>query len=133
MNRNSLKPLRPIIIMFVVLSGFFIAGKSFLSKWGMDQDVLILGNLLLFIVSLTSFLVTYKGLNSSNPQAFVRSMYGSFMIKFFIIAIAAFIYIRITGKSVNKPALFTCMGLYLLYTFIEVSVLTKLLKEKKNA
>ena len=133
MNKNSLKALRPMIILFVLLSAFFIIGKSFLAKWGADQDVLLFGNLLLFIVTLTSFLVTYKGLNSSNPQAFVRSMYGSFMIKFFIIAIAAFIYIRITGKSVNKPALFACMGLYLIYTFIEVSVLTKLLKEKKNA
>jgi ACR3 family arsenite efflux pump ArsB len=133
MNKNSLKPLLPMILLFVLLSVFFIAGKSLLLKWGMDQDVLLLGNLLLFVVSLTSYLVTYKGLNSSNPQAFVRAMYGSFMIKFFVIAIAAFIYIRITGKDVNKSALFTCMGLYLIYTFIEVSVLTKLLKEKKNA
>ena len=80
MNKNSLKALRPMIILFVLLSAFFIIGKSFLAKWGADQDVLLFGNLLLFIVTLTSFLVTYKGLNSSNPQAFVRSMYGSFMI-----------------------------------------------------
>ena len=133
MNKSSLKPIRPLLVFFVVLTGLFVAGKNMLEKWGLDQDVLILGNLLLFVVTLSSYLVTYKGLNSSNPQAFVRSMYGSFMIKFFIIAIAAFIYIRVTGKTVNKSALFTCMGLYLVYTFIEVSVLTKLLKEKKNA
>jgi len=34
---------------------------------------------------------------------------------------------------VNKAALFTCIGLYFVYTFIEISVLLKLLKQKKNA
>jgi len=36
-------------------------------------------------------------------------------------------------KDLNKPALFACMALYLVYTFVEVSSLQKLLKQKKNA
>jgi Ca2+/Na+ antiporter len=55
------------------------------------------------------------------------------MIKLFICLIAALIYIFLFRKNLNRPALFTCMGLYLVYTFIEVSVLTKMLKQKKNA
>jgi hypothetical protein len=55
------------------------------------------------------------------------------MIKFFLIAIAAFVYIMVAKKNLNKPALITCMGLYLVYTFVEVSSLQKLLKQKKNA
>ncbi|HEX7845902.1 MAG TPA: hypothetical protein VF476_08900 [Chitinophagaceae bacterium] len=133
MKKSSLKPLAPLFVLFIVLNGFFVAGKNMLAKWGVDGSVLIVGNLLLFIVTLISYLISHKGLNSSNPNAFVRSMYGSFIIKFFVIAITAFVYIQVTGKAVNKSALFICMGLYLLYTFIEVSVLTKLLKEKKNA
>jgi hypothetical protein len=39
----------------------------------------------------------------------------------------------ITKKEVNKPALFTCVGIYFIYTFIEIAALMKLLKEKKNA
>lgn len=131
--KNSLKPLQPLLILFVLLSGFFVAGKALLEQWGFDREVLIMGNLLLFVVTLVSYLISYRGLQASNPNAFVRSMYGSFMIKFFVIAITAFIYIQVTGKAVNKPALFACMGLYLVYTFLEVSVLTKLLKQKKNA
>ena len=46
MNQNSLKLLRPIIIVFILLSGFFIIGKDWLIKKGVDQDVLIIGNLL---------------------------------------------------------------------------------------
>ena len=133
MDKNSLKTLRPLLILFVLLNGFFLAGKSILTKWGFDSEVLLIGNLLLFAVTLISYIISVKGLSSSNPNAFVRGIYGSFILKFFVIAIAAFIYIQMAKKEVNKPALFACMGLYLVYTFIEISTLTKMLKQKKNA
>ena len=72
-----------------------------------------------------------KGLNNPNPHAFVRSVYGSIMIKLFLCIIVALIYIAIYQKQLNKPALFTCMGLYLVYTFMEVSILMKMLKHKE--
>ncbi len=104
-----------------------------LARWNADQAVLIFGNLLIFAVTLVSFLLAKRGLKSSNPNAFVRSVYRSVMIKFFICAIAAFVYIQMAQRQVNKPALFTCMVLYLLYSFIEVSALTKMLRSKPNA
>ena len=55
------------------------------------------------------------------------------MIKFFICAIAAFVYIMAAKKNVNKPGLFICMGLYIVYTSLEISSVMKLLKQKKNA
>ena len=103
-----------------------------MEKQGVDQSVLIIGNLLLFLATMGSVIISWRGVTSSNPQASVRSMYGSFIIKFFGIAIAAFVYIMMAKKNVNKPALITCAGLYIVYTFIEVSVLTKMLKKKKN-
>ena len=133
MNKTNLAIIKPMILLFIILNGFFILGRSTLAKWNADQDVLIAGNLLLFVTILVSFLLLKNALGSSNPQAFVRAMYGSFIIKFFVLAIAAFIYIMLTKKNVNRPALFTCIGLYFLYTFIEISVLMKLLKQKKNA
>jgi hypothetical protein len=126
-------PFLPIVILFIILNGFFVAGKSMLDKWNTDQTVLIFGNLLLFTVTLISFLLAKRGLKSANPNAFVRSVYRSVMIKFFICAIVAFVYIQITKKQVNKPALFVCMGLYLVYSFLEVSVLTKMLRSKPHA
>jgi hypothetical protein len=122
----------PIIILFIVLNGFFVAGKTLLEKWNIDPAVLILGNLLLFIITLVSFLLAKRGLKSANPNVFVRSVYRSVMIKFFLCAIVAFIYIQVAKENVNKPALFTCMALYLVYSFIEVSVLTKMLRKKPN-
>lgn len=104
-----------------------------MEKNGVSQEVLIWGNLLLALVSITAYVITNKALKSENPQAFVRAMYGSFMIKFFVVAIVAFIYIMLAKKAVNKPALIACAGLYIIYTGIEIGALTKLLKQKKNA
>lgn len=133
MAKDKLAPLRPLFILFVLLSAFFVTGRSFLNKWHVDVDVLVIGNLVLLIVTLVSYLLLYRGLQSTNPQSFIRAMYGSFILKFFVIALTAFTYIMIARKNVNKPALIICMVLYLVYTFIEVSVLIKLLKKKKNA
>lgn len=133
MKQNKLAPLRPVLVLFIVLTAFFLTGKNFLARWNIDPDVLSIGNLILVILTLVSYLFLSRGLNSSNPHSFVRAVYGSFILKFFVIALAAFIYIMIAKKDVNKPGLISCMFLYLIYTFIEVSVLTKLLKQKKNA
>ena len=131
--RGKSKGLQPVILLFVLLTAFFIVGRNLLEKWGADQGVLIIGNTLLFLITLTSFVMALKGLKNANPHAFVRSVYGSIMIKLFVAIIATFVYTATSKYQVNRPALFTCMGLYLVYTFIEVSVLTKELKRTPNA
>ena len=133
MSRNNFRPFLPVVFLYIILNGLFVGGRRILANWGMDQDVLIIGNSILFLVSFLSYLVSLRGLRSVNPHAFIRAMYGSFMIKFFICVAAAFFYIMTVKKDVNKPALFACMGLYLVYSFLEVSILTKLSKQKKNA
>src|SRR5690349_15643249 len=131
--KTKMKGLMPVIILFVVLNAFFIAAKNMLENWGVNQEVLIIGNAILFLITLISFSLAQRGLNSPNTHAFVRAVYGSVMIKLFLCLIAAFIYISTNKGNLNKPALFTCMGLYLVYTFMEVSALMKLLRGKKNA
>jgi len=133
MKENNWKPFYPIIIVFVSLTLLFIAGGTYLENWNLDQQVLIAGNLIVFAATLLACMVSWKGIRAATGQGAVRGVYGSFMIKFFICAAAAFIYIMIEKKNVNKPALFTCMGLYIVYTFLEVSLLTKLSNRRKNA
>jgi hypothetical protein len=131
--KSSLSHARPLLLVFVAFSGFFVAGKSILAKWGADQSVLIVGNIIVFAMIFVSFLMMLRSIRSANGQAFIRAMYMSFLVKFFALAIAAFVYIQVAKKDVNKPALFACMGLYLIYTVLEVGALMKVLKEKKNA
>jgi hypothetical protein len=132
MIKRRFKSFVPVVIFFVALNAFFISGKNMLAKWGVDQDVVIIGNLLLFLITFLSFVLGLRGLKNPNPHAFVRSVYTSMMLKLFLCIIAAFIYIAMYRDNLNKPALFICMGLYLVYTFMEVSILMKLLKEKSQ-
>ena len=127
------KPFSPVILLFIILNALFLTGRNTLERWNVDQKVLIAGNILLFVITLISFLLAQRGLKSSNTHVFIRAVVGSIMIKLFVSVIAAFIYISIFKKQINKPALFICMGLYLVYTFLEVSILTKQLKLKTNA
>jgi hypothetical protein len=132
MNRQTLRYFRPAIFIFFFLNiGFFTIQKS-LAGWGFNQEVLVYGNILLFAICFISFLMGANGLQSKNNHAFFRWVYGSFIVKLFLLAGAAFIYIITMKKDVNKPALFLCMGLYLIYTLIEVSGLMKLAKKKSN-
>jgi len=133
MSKNKLRGFMPVILVFIVLNGFFISAKNMLQRWGVDPDVAIIGNALLFVITLISFLLGQRGLNNPNPHAFIRSVYMSVMLKLFACIIAAFVYIAMYKSQLNKPALFICMALYLVYTFLEVASLTKLLKQKKNA
>ena len=133
MKQTKLAPLRPLLILFIILTAFFISARNMFNRYNIDQDVLIAGNMLLVIVTVISYLMLLRGINSTNPHSFVRAMYLSFIIKFFIIVAAAGIYVVIARSEVNKPGLIICMVLYLVYTFMEVSVLTKLMKQKKNA
>jgi hypothetical protein len=74
-----------------------------------------------------------KGLRSANINAFIRGVYSSLLLKMVIIMIAVIIYIFITGGKVNKPSLFTSIGIYFLYTSIEVTQLMKIARRKPNA
>lgn len=133
MNWEWLKNFRPAIIIFIILTAFFITGKAFLEKKGFNQDVLLVGNLFLFAVTALSFWMMANGMKTKNTSAFLRGVYGGIMLKLFSCLIAAFVYIMTMKKEVNKPGLFLCMGLYIVYTFIEVKALMKLSSSKKDA
>ena len=130
--RNKFREFAPIVLLFVIINALAIALRSKLAGWNIDPDVLIAGNLFLFAVTFFSFLIAKRGLQDQNANKFMRSVYGSIMFKLFLSIIAAFVYIAFEKKNLNKPGLFTVMGLYLVYTFLEVRVLTRMLKKKNE-
>lgn len=130
--RNRFREFVPIGVLFIILNAFFISGRDLLERWGASQEVLIGGNLLIFILTFFSFLLAERGLQNKNPHVFVRAVYTSVLFKLFIGIIAAFIYIAIQKKNINKPGMFMVMALYLVYTFLEVRVLTRMLQKKNE-
>ena len=133
MGKNKLNGFMPVVLLFIAFNIFFVVGKNVLARWNVDQNVVMVGNVLMVFITLFSFFLAKRGLGNPNPYAFVRSVYMSVMLKLFVCIIAALIYISMYKQNLNKPALFICMGLYLLYTFFEVRILMKMLKQKKNA
>ena len=133
MNKENRKAYFPIVLLFIILNGLIIAFKTFLEGNGFDRGFLIWANLFLFIISIGGFLLQRRGLQSPNPQAFVRGVYASMIFKMFLVMAVVLIYVFLTRSKINKPGLFTAMGLYIVYTVIEVTALMKVAKRKKNA
>lgn len=133
MHKEGLKQFRPAILIFILLTSFFILGKDFLIRKGFDQEVLIMGNLFLFLITGVSFWMMSSGMKSKNTHALMRNVYGGIMIKLFSCILLAAVYILSVKKNVNKPALFACMFLYVIYTVIEVKALMKLSSKKTDA
>lgn len=124
---------RILISACIVINGIFILLPVFEIPAAIDTTVVLIGNFILFLLALFTFIRSAKALDNPNPHAFVRSYYAGFLIRLLVIAGAAFIYIYMNNGIVNKPALFICMGIYAVYSVIEVSALRKILNEKKNA
>lgn len=125
-------PIRIMIILFVIISGLFIFGKTTLQQQNIDTTVVLAGNLLLFLISLLNLVRSASAVDNPNPQVFVRTFYSGFVIRLFACAIAAFIYIYTQQGRINKAALFICLGIYIVYSLIETTTLKKIFNSKKN-
>lgn len=133
MSHANKKIFLPLILVFIMLNGLIITFKTFLQNKGFDGDFIIIANLFFFVLSLTSLFIQRRGLQSDNTNAFIRGVYGAILFKLFLSIIVVTTYAFIKKSSINKPSLFFSMGLYIVYTSLEVAALMKAAKEKSNA
>lgn len=121
MNRTSLRKLYlPAFIIFILINALAVVFAKKLQQNDIDSSVIIGANSLLFVLALISAYMHAKAATNSNPNAFVRSVMGATVLKLFVIAGAAFIYLFAAGANKSVKALLTAMVLYLIYTIIEV-------------
>jgi hypothetical protein len=121
----------PVLIwLFLGFTVLFAGGWAILSRKPVDFEVLLTGNGLLFAVSLYSMRSGIRALRHKNVTGFLRLVYSSLLIKLFLLSLGAFIYIIRLKQEVNKPALFGCFGLYLIYSFTEVRMVMQQSKQK---
>jgi hypothetical protein len=132
-NKTAVKAFTPITIIFLVTNTFFIVFRSLLTKWGVDADILIMGNLLLILLTAFSFYQHIRALRNKNIHAFLRMLKGSMLIKMLVCGVAAFIYISMAGKTVNTGGILGFMFLYFVYSLTEAAIVMKLSKQNKNA
>jgi hypothetical protein len=123
------KAVRPILILFVFVNLIGMSFYSNFSKSGLDADILLVGNLFVFIITIFSFWMMLRGLKAKSTTAFLSSIYGSFIIKLVISGLLTVAYAKLKGAEMNTPAIFSSLFLYLIYTFLEVKGLLAMIRK----
>jgi hypothetical protein len=110
----------PLVLVFVVVNLLAILMGSVFKNWNVDPWVVAGANCLLFMISIYNALQHVKLISQSNPHAMVRGVMGSTVLKLFVLGTAAFIYLYNAGEHKNIKGLFLSMGLYILYTWLDI-------------
>ena len=131
MTKKGERPFLPILFIFVGVTALLLAVPSLDFLWNMDRYVMLAGNSILFAATFVSFQLYRRSLANNNVHAFLRMIYGGMFAKMMICLVAAVVYIMIAGKGVSKGAIFGCMFLYFVYTFVEISIIMKLSRREK--
>jgi hypothetical protein len=126
------KILLPLVLVFIICNGFFIVGEKLVTKYGIDDSVLIVANILFLLLTLITFFIQQRALQNANPHVFVRSVMAGMMIKMFACMIAIFVYWFLMKEKFSKATVIVAMFMYLIYLVAEVILVTKL-NRKKNA
>lgn len=123
-NSPFKKAFRLLVIFFVIINALTLVFRSRLEDKGVDTSVVIIGNMVLFVVSVLSLWMYSRAGGQNKSHGMVRNVYGGFMLKFFALIVIAMVYFYF-AREINKPAIFICMGLYLVYNFTGVLQLVK--------
>ena len=95
-----------------------------------DPIVVISANLILFAFSVVNIYFQSRNIHNPNPNAVIRGVMAGMFLKLFGLAAAAVIYLFAAGAGRSVNALFVSMGLYILYTWLEVRISLQLNPKK---
>ena len=123
----------PVIIVFCIVTALLIAGKAWLIKWGVNFTVVVVGNIILFAVSVASLLLYQRAMAHASTMGFLRNTYSGLLLKLFVCLVAVLIYAMVAREHVNKEGIFACVFLYFLYALLEMRSLMQWNKARRNA
>jgi Ca2+/Na+ antiporter len=119
--------------LFLLVNASVYIFKKPLLDIGFGLGFLLMANLILFLLGVGGFLIQLKALQSKSMNSFIRGVYVALILKIFVVIIGLASYLFITHGKINKPSLFTALGLYIIYTLIEVRQLMKTARYKSDA
>jgi len=114
-----LKKFLPILALFMCMNAIGLFCINFFPIEGVKFSFILVVNLMLFALSLFNFWRIQK-MDASKPNQMVQSVMMGTLIKMMIFAIAALIYSRQHLGPVGFTTLLISMGIYLIYTFLEI-------------
>jgi len=123
-----------IVMICLILSGIVY---YLFSQYPLQFELpsLLIGNVALAIVSLLSFNIIKRGIQSGNANVLVRAKMTGTLLRFFICIGILMIYIFVKKRDVSnpvvKPTIFVFLGMYLIYAAIEAVTLSRLARKKE--
>ena len=113
------KKFLPVSALFVLMNTIGLYCIYFFPIKGIKLSFILVVNLMLFFLALFNFWRIQK-MDLSKPNQMVQSVMMGTLVKMMIFAIAALIYSRQNLGPVGLITLFISMGIYLMYTFLEI-------------
>jgi hypothetical protein len=130
---NFIKIIQPLIGLFTFISIAFLTAKSSLATKSIDANVVLIANALFFLLYSFTVGLHSNATNHKNPNVAIRtSMITSFLKLFVLIGAVAVYKYSITGK-ISWITVIISMVLYLIYSFVEIRIVSKLKKQHGNS
>jgi hypothetical protein len=130
--KNGLRIMWPVLFIFILSTALFVLFRSVLTTIGVDVKALLAGNIILFIATFFALVLFLRAMHTTSPHVIMRMTYSALGLKLLICAATMLVYVVVKGKDINRGAVFACLGLYCIYTFIEVKMLLRQGRQQKN-
>ena len=131
-NNSFLKLILPLLVIFILVNSLISIFTTKFLALHISPVVLMTANCILFFVSILCLALHLKAMKNPNQNVMIRSIMLSTIIKLMTLATATVIYIFIERKNVSVYAIVCSMGLYIIYTFLEVKIALKLNNKNGN-
>ena len=122
MTKEFVRLTRPVYILFIIINIVPIIFNNTLDAFKINVNVVIAANLLLFIISMLNLYFQSKNINNPNRSAVIRGVMAGTFLKLMGLAAATLIYLVVAGANRSVNAVFVGMGLYIIYTWLEVKI-----------
>lgn len=130
MEKSTKSWVLPLAVLYVLVLIASFAMQSFFAAHKVNTIVVMGANTILFAATVLNILFQEKNLNNPNPAAVIRGVMAGTFLKLFALAAAAMVYLLAAGEHRSVNAVFIGMGLYIVYTWLEVRI-TLRMKPKK--
>ena len=115
----SFKKFLPVLALFMFINTIGLYSINFLPIEGVKIPFVLVVNGMLFALSLLNFRRVQK-MDIHKPNQMVQSVMLGTLIKMMVFAVAALVYSKQQKGPVGFITLLISMGLYLVYTYVEI-------------
>ncbi len=108
---------------YILMTAILVALSALIYTLGQSQaftlSVLLLGNVLVFLLSVLSYAISSRFTNNENNAAFMRGVLGGSFLKFFLAIVLGLVYIVLNKDTIIIADIIALMIIYIIYTTVE--------------